>query len=97
MYYKSSDSFFFNFSKYVSELSTFISASLKSIMSIQLAAQYAGQILSLECYANGFVKIVQEYRGIISYLKGYFYSKLRNLSKQKPRANTVSTKRTTLW
>ena len=65
-------------------------------MSIQLAAQYASQILSLECYANGFVKIVQECRGTNSYLKGYFYSKLRNFSKQKPWANTVSTTRTTL-
>ena len=36
-------------------------------------------ILSLECYANVFVKIVQECRGTISHLKGYFYSKLRNL------------------
>ena len=38
------DIFFSNFSKWVSELSSFISASLKSIVTVELAAQNAGQI-----------------------------------------------------
>ena len=41
---KSSDIFFPNFSNQASELTSFISASLKSIMAMQLAAQDAGQI-----------------------------------------------------
>ena len=41
---KPEDRFFSNFSKYASELSSFISASLKSIVTVELAAQIAGQI-----------------------------------------------------
>ena len=40
------DRFFSSFSIYASELSSFISASLKSIVTVELAAQTAGQIKS---------------------------------------------------
>ena len=36
--------FFCNFGKFASELSSFISASLNSIVTVELAAQIAGQI-----------------------------------------------------
>ena len=36
--------FFSNFDKWATELSSFISASLKSIVTVELAAQIAGQI-----------------------------------------------------
>ena len=36
--------FFSNFSKWASELSSFMSASLKDIVTVELAAQIAGQI-----------------------------------------------------
>ena len=38
------DRFFPNFSKQASELSSFTSASLKAIVTVELAAQNAGQI-----------------------------------------------------
>ena len=41
---KPSDRFFSNLSKWASELSSFISASVKSIVAVELAAQIAGQI-----------------------------------------------------
>ena len=40
-----------------SSLTSFISASLKAIVTVELAAQNAGQIITLKCYANIFVKV----------------------------------------
>ena len=96
---KSHGRFFPNVSKQASELSSFASASLKAIVTVELAAQNAGQILTLKCYANTFVRvdaqIEEECRQTISYLKGYAYPKLycKKLSNQKPTANIVSTTR----
>ena len=97
------DIFFPNFSKQASELSSFTSSSLNAIVTVELAAQNAGQILTLKCYANTFVRvdaqIEEECRQTISYLKGYAYPKLycKKLGNQKPTANIVSTtKGTTL-
>ena len=98
---KSYDRFFPNFSKQASELSSFTSASLKATVTVELAAQNAGQ--ALKCYANTFVKvdaqIEEDCRHTIAYLKGYSYPKLfcKKLRNQKPTANIVSTTgRTTL-
>ena len=41
---KPEDRFFSNFTKWAEELSSFISASVKSIVTVELTAQIAGQI-----------------------------------------------------
>ena len=99
---KSHDRFFPNFSKWASELSSFTSASLKAIVTVELGAQNGWSNLTLKCYANTFVKvdarIDEDCLQTISYLKGYSCLKLycRKLSNQKRTANTVSTLRRTI-
>ena len=94
------DRFFSNFGKQASELSCFISSSLKSIVTNRCTKCWSNLIF--KCNANAFVKvdaqIGEERRRTIRYLQGYscptFYCK--KLSNQKPTANTVRNTRRTI-
>ena len=95
--------FFSNFSKWVSELSSLISASFEVNRDCKTRCTECWPNLTLKCNVNTFVKvdgqIEEECRQTISYLQRYSCPKLycKKLSYQTPTANKVrQTRRTTL-